>query len=162
MNIKKILTRLFFVILIVFTFILCFTTFQSIAFSVSIDDEQEIILNEINQKRLQNNLSALELRQDLNLIAKQKAEDLVNNHYFAHYSKNYGSVFDMLKANSIDYKIAGENLAGASKTNIAITGWMESKSHRDNILEKRYKYTGIYVIDSKTYGKIYVQIFLGE
>lgn len=148
--------------------ILCSTTLNSIAYSIntdtmqnSISKEQKIVLEKINKKRIEQNISPLEFREDLNLIAKQKAEDLVNNNYFSHTSANYGSIFDMLRNNDIKYKIAGENLAGVSRINLAIDGWMASESHRDNILERKYKYTGIYVLESKTYGKIIVQVFLG-
>ena len=67
----------------------------------------------------------------------------------------------MLKENNIEYKIAGENLAGARNNKLALQGWLNSPTHKDNILEEKYKYTAIYIIDSNTYGKIYVQAFLG-
>ena len=38
---------------------------------------------------------------------------------------------------------------------------MNSESHRENILEEEYEFTGICVLNSKTYGKVYVQLFVG-
>ena len=43
----------------------------------------------------------------------------------------------------------------------AVNAWMNSESHRENILEEKYEYTGICVLNSKTYGKVYVQLFVG-
>ena len=94
-------------------------------------------------------------------IAKLKAEDLVHNKYFAHVSPTLGTPFKMLKDNEIDYKIAGENLAGSTTPEKAVEAWIDSTSHRENILEDRYEYTGIYVIESPVYGKIFVQLFIG-
>ena len=37
---------------------------------------------------------------------------------------------------------------------------MNSTSHRENILEKRYEYTGISVIKDKNYGYLFVQVFM--
>ncbi len=67
----------------------------------------------------------------------------------------------MLRNNKISYKIAGENLAGNTTPKKAVEAWINSTSHRENILEEDFTYTGIYVIESKTYGKIFVQLFIG-
>ena len=76
--------------------------------------------------------------------------------------RDYYEVLGVDKNEEVNEKIfAGENLAGTQTINLAVNGWMNSESHRDNILEERYKYTGIYIINSKVYGQIYVQVFLG-
>ena len=67
----------------------------------------------------------------------------------------------MLKSNGIEYKVAGENLAGNITEARAVNAWINSPAHRDNILDESYEYTGICVVESETYGKIFVQLFLG-
>ena len=67
----------------------------------------------------------------------------------------------MLKANQVDYDIAGENLAGNMTSKKAVESWINSKTHRENILEERFNYTGVCVIESPVYGKIFVQLFIG-
>lgn len=129
--------------------------------NIKISNEQLDLLTKINEERQKENLQPLSFRSDLLEIAKQKAEDLIENNYFSHTSQKYGLIFDMLKENNIEYKIAGENLAGARNNNLTLQGWLNSPTHKDNILEERYKYTGIYIINSNTYGKVYVQVFLG-
>ena len=123
-------------------------------------DEQEV-LELINEYRAENGLSELKPFSDLQEVAKLKAEDLVNNEYFAHTSPILGTPFEMLKDNEVSYKVAGENLAGYMTAEKAVEAWINSPTHRDNILENRYEYTGIYVIDSPVYGKIFVQLFIG-
>lgn len=159
---KNFFIRLLFFVLLLIIIVLIFSTVNNIVYSVTINEnEQIIVLEKINEKRQEYGLDSLEFREDLNLIAKQKAEDLINNNYFAHESPTYGNISNMLDENDVNYNIAGENLAGVTTVDLAIDGWMNSEAHKSNILEAKYKYTGIYVVNSKTYGKIYVQIFLG-
>ena len=99
---------------------------------------------------------------ELQRVAKIKAKDLAYNNYFSHNSPTYGSPFDMMKSFGITYKAAGENIAGNSTLKGAVTAWMNSQGHRENILSNAYNYTGIGIVESKTYGKILVQMFVGK
>ena len=128
---------------------------------VILSDEEQNTLDLINEYRVQNGLSELKPFSDLQDVAKLKAEDLVNNEYFSHTSAVLGTPFEMLKDNEVTYKIAGENLAGSTTPEKAVEAWINSPSHRENILEERFEYTGIYVIDSPVYGSIFVQLFIG-
>ena len=124
-------------------------------------DELEIF-NLINTQRTNNGLSALKIDSEVQNVARIKAKDMVNNNYFSHTSPTYGSPFDMLKNFGISYKSAGENIAGNSSNQAAVTAWMNSSGHKANILNSNFNYTGIGVVESKTYGKIYVQMFIGK
>ncbi len=124
-------------------------------------DEKEVF-NLINNQRTQNGLSALKIDAEALNVARIKAKDLVDNNYFSHNSPIYGSPFDMLKSFKVSYKSAGENLAGNSTNSGAVNAWMNSSGHRANILNSSFNYTGIGVVSSPKYGKIYVQIFLGK
>lgn len=124
-------------------------------------DEQEVF-DLVNQERTKAGLKALTIDSNLQKVARVKAQDLVDNNYFAHNSPTYGSPFDMMKNFGITYRAAGENLAGNSNNQKAVTAWMNSEGHRANILSNSYNYTGVAVVSSKTYGKIYVQMFIGR
>ena len=128
----------------------------------AITNEEEIILTLINTEREKNNLSPLKIDPELQNIARLKAEDLVENNYFSHISPTYGTPFEMLKSNNIKYKTASENIAGNSSLENAVSSWMNSESHKQNILSNIYNYTGISVVDSISYGKIIVQFFIGK
>ena len=128
---------------------------------VILTDEEQRTLDLINEYRVQNGLRKLKPFSELQEVAKLKAEDLVNNEYFAHTSAVLGTPFEMLKDNEVTYKIAGENLAGSTTPEKAVEAWINSTSHRENILEERFEYTGIYVIESPVYGSIFVQLFIG-
>ena len=124
-------------------------------------DEQEVF-NLINKQRINNGLSVLKIDNEVQRVARIKAQDMVNNNYFSHISPTYGSPFDMLKSFKISYKSAGENIAGNSSNSAAVTAWMNSSGHRANILNSSFNYTGIGVVSSPKYGKIYVQMFIGR
>jgi len=124
-------------------------------------DEQEVF-DLINAKRIANGLFALKIDDELQNVARIKAQDMVNNNYFSHTSPTYGSPFDMIKSFGISYKTAGENIAGNSSNSSAVNAWMNSSGHRANILNNNFNYTGIGVVSSPKYGKIYVQMFMGK
>ena len=68
----------------------------------------------------------------------------------------------MLNSFKVSYNTAGENIAGNSSNSAAVTAWMNSSGHRANILNSSYNYTGLAVVSSPRYGKIYVQMFIGK
>lgn len=124
-------------------------------------DEQEVF-DLINAKRVANGLSTLKIDDELQNVARIKAKDMVDNNYFSHNSPIYGSPFDMIKNFGIRYKTAGENIAGNSSNSGAVNAWMNSEGHRANILNSSFNYTGVGVVKSPKYGKVYVQMFMGK
>ena len=124
--------------------------------------EEQEVFDLVNKQRTDNGLKALKVDSNLQKVAKGKANDMVKNNYFAHNSPTYGSPFDMMKKFGISYKSAGENLAGNSTGKRAVDAWMNSEGHRANILNSSFNYTGVAVVESSKYGRIYVQMFIGR
>ena len=124
-------------------------------------DEKEVF-DLINAKRTAAGLSALKVDAELQNVARAKAEDMVKNNYFSHTSATYGSPFDMMKSFGVSYKTAGENIAGNSSNTGAVNAWMNSEGHKANILNSSFNYTGVAVVKSSKYGKIFVQMFIGK
>lgn len=128
----------------------------------SLTEDEKEILELINNERANNGLNPLQIDDDLQNIVRIKAQDMVDNDYFAHESPTYGSPFEMMKSNQITYRTAGENIAGNSDNKKAVEAWMNSESHKNNILNNSYNYTGVAVVSSSKYGKIFVQMFIGK
>ena len=124
--------------------------------------EEQEVFDLVNKQRTDNGLKALKVDSNLQKGAKEKANDMVKNNYFAHNSPTYGSPFDMMKKFGISYRSAGENLAGNSTGKRAVDAWMNSEGHRANILNSSFNYTGVAVVESSKYGRIYVQMFIGR
>lgn len=124
-------------------------------------DELEVF-NLINQERTSNGLQPLKIDNEVQKVARIKAQDMVSSNYFSHTSPTYGSPFDMLNSFKVSYKTAGENIAGNSSNSSAVTAWMNSPGHKANILNGNFNYTGVGVVKGSKYGKIYVQMFIGK
>ncbi len=127
-----------------------------------LSQEEQIFLNLINNKRIENHLPEFQLDENLLNIARLKANDIVENKYFAHTSPTYGSIFEMLRSNQISYNKASENIARNLNAESAIETLMNSESHKSNILSQDFNYTGIAVVNSPQYGKIFVEIFIAK
>lgn len=130
--------------------------------SSSMNSDELEVFNLINKQRTNNGLQALKVDEEVQRVARIKAEDMVANNYFSHNSPTYGSPFDMLKSFKISYKTAGENIAANSSNSGAVNAWMNSSGHKANILNSSFNYTGIGVVSSAKYGKMYVQMFIGK
>lgn len=128
----------------------------------SLSNDEKEVFDLINQQRTNNGLQALKIDEEVQRVARIKAQDMVNNNYFSHTSPIYGSPFDMLNSFKISYSSAGENISGNSNNSSAVTAWMNSSGHKANILNGNFNYTGIGVINGSKYGKIYVQMFIGR
>ena len=128
----------------------------------SMNSDEKEVFDLINKQRTNNGLPALQNDSEVQRIARIKAQDMVDNNYFSHNSPTYGSSFDMLKSFKVSYKTVGENIAANSSNSSAVTAWMNSSGHKANILNSSFNYTGIGVVSSPRYGKMYVQMFIGK
>lgn len=128
----------------------------------SLNTDEKEVFDLINVQRTKNGLSALKVDSEVQNVARIKAQDMVDSNYFSHNSPIYGSPFEMLNKFKVSYKTAGENIAGNSSNSAAVTAWMNSSGHKANILNSSFNYTGIGVVKSAKYGKVYVQMFIGK
>lgn len=123
--------------------------------------DQQYVLKLINEYREKNGVPNLTMGTKLIKIAGIKADDMTKNIYFSHTSPTYGSPFDMMKNYGLSYKVAGENIAGNPSLEGAVNSWINSSTHRENLLSKSYNYVGIGISKSSTYGYIVVAMFAG-
>ena len=128
--------------------------------NIQSSDEEELVLKLINAERKKQGLFELKFDSRLMQLAALKTNDMLEENYVSHNSDKYGKIFNMLEVNDIEYKIAGENIARNKNSELAVKAWMNSKTHRENILEERYEYTGISVVKDKEYGYLFVQVFM--
>lgn len=130
---------------------------------VTLSHDEKILMQGINEVRLQHGISPLSLDKRLMSIAREKANDLNDNNYLEHKSLKLGTPKEMIKNNGIlFYSIGGENIArGEVDVDAIINAWLDSEGHKYNIMEKNYTKTGVGVVRGKN-GVIYcAQIFIG-
>ncbi|NLB78120.1 MAG: SH3 domain-containing protein [Clostridiaceae bacterium] len=125
-----------------------------------LSQDERKLLDLINQERAKSNLSPLIADPELMKVARTKANDMTKNNYFSHYSPTYGSPFDMMRQFGITFKAAAENIAGNSTVEGAVSSWMKSEGHRNNIMNSNYNYTGIGISKSNKYGYVFAQMFI--
>jgi len=129
---------------------------------VDISQDEQTLLDLVNKARSDAGVGPLKFDAELMKVARLKAKDMVEKGYFSHESPTYGSPFDMMKQFGISFRTAGENIAGNRTVEGAFKAWMSSEGHRKNILNDKFNYTGIGIVESSTYGKILVQQFIGR
>lgn len=130
--------------------------------SQSLTSDEQLIVNLVNQERVNAGLQPLKVNFKLVKVARLKAQDMVENNYFSHTSPTYGSPFDMIKAEGVNYRYAGENIAGNSTASGAMAAWMRSDGHRANILNPNFTHIGVGVAYQASPYNIYVQEFTQE
>ncbi|WP_347561129.1 CAP domain-containing protein [Senegalia massiliensis] len=133
----------------------------SVPISSSRQFELEVI-KLVNVERQKIGLVNLIESKSLTNVARYKSKDMITYNYFSHQSPTYGSPFNMLKKFGITYKHAGENLAAGQRTpESVVNSWINSPSHKKNILNKNFTKIGIgYIKDNNGY-PFWTQMFIG-
>lgn len=104
----------------------------------------DTVLQLSNQARSEHSIQALTPNTTLMSAAQAKAEDMAANHYFAHFSPSGKTPWDFFKEAGYSYRVAGENLAITNENEQAvINGWLNSPTHRENLLSNQYGDIGI-------------------
>ena len=118
-----------------------------------------LMLKLVNKERVANSLKPLVMDEHLRTLGRDYAKDMFKRGYFSHYNPEKQNPFDRMDAYGISYGFAGENLALAPSTELAMQGLMNSPGHRKNILRPDYNKVGIGVMDGGVYGKMFTQEF---
>lgn len=123
----------------------------------------EELIELTNQERKKNGLNELTLNPTLVEAATQKAADMINKNYWAHTSPEGKTPWSFFKGVDYRYLYAGENLARDFTNSPAVVqAWMDSPTHRDNILSSRYQEIGLVVVNDIFQGQettLVVQLF---
>lgn len=118
----------------------------------SSDFTNSSLLQYTNNYRIKSQELALTIDARLTAAAQSKADDMVINDYWAHTSPDGKTPWSFISANAYNYQSAGENLAyGFTNASDTITGWMNSSSHRANVLSTSYTNVGFGVASSPNY-----------
>lgn len=111
------------------------------------------IVNLTNQKRLENGLNSLQINPILNEAAQRKAADMFAFNYWAHTSPSGRDPWSFFQEAGYKYVYAGENLARDFMTSPAVVeAWMNSSSHKENLLNGKYKEIGVAVVNGTLNG----------
>ena len=111
----------------------------SYATEMSIDQ----LLEATNKQRVANGVAPLKLNTKLSTAAQSKVNDMVARNYWAHNTPDGQEPWVFFDAAGYKYYKAGENLAyGFSSSDATVIGWMNSPSHRENLLDSAFTEVG--------------------
>jgi len=112
------------------------------------------LLSDTNKERQAQSLGALKINDQLSQAAFLKAQDMFKNNYWAHTSPSGVEPWKWFGDSGYNYSVAGENLAKNYPTSDAtVEAWMNSPSHRENILNGNYVDVGFAVVDGTLDGR---------
>lgn len=121
------------------------------------------VVESTNSQRVASGLGTLSYNTLLAQAAIAKAQNMFSEGYWAHTSPSGKEPWDFIKSAGYIYKIAGENLArDFDSTSPMMSAWMNSPTHRANIMNPRYQEIGIAVVDGQLNGvetTLVVQMF---
>lgn len=116
------------------------------------DFNSSALLQGTNSQRSSNHEAPLALDQQLSAAAQAKADDMAQKGYWSHNAPDGRTPWSFITAAGYNYQAAGENLAyGFSNANDTVSGWMNSPTHRANIMNVNYKDVGFGVAQSPNY-----------
>ena len=96
----------------------------------------------VNAERAKYGLSALTVNAAATRAAEVRAAEQARS--FSHTRPNGSSCFTALREAGVSYRTAGENIAYGQRTPQAVVNaWMNSSSHRANILGSQYSQIGV-------------------
>lgn len=116
------------------------------------------LLNLINNERETIGLPPVVLDNDLNSLALNHSNDMVNQDFFHHINPDGATPEDRRKAANIATQV-GENLAIAPTLEYTHEGLMLSAIHRNNILDPKWQRVGIGIVQKSNGSLITTQEF---
>jgi len=118
----------------------------------------------INEQRSQQGLPALVWNEKLAQVARLHSENMAHYKFFNHRGLDGLMVNERADNLGIEWQAIGENIAYNrgydDPVGFTIKRWMNSPSHKENILDKRWKETGIGVIVTANGTYYLTQVFL--
>lgn len=116
--------------------------------------QEQAMVNQANEKQIldltnairqRHNLGIVTWNEDAAVVARAHSLDMLENDFFDHTSETTGFEFaDRIVEYGIDYQEIGENIAMGYNDSIeALEAWMNSKDHREIILNGNFKTLGV-------------------
>lgn len=156
-----------------FVYIFAFLLFNLVTRSINVNHpdilgyatniQVEQLLSETNARRQEAGLAPLSLNQQLSEAAAGKAQDMFSKDYWAHISPDGKTPWDFIVGSGYKYSVAGENLAKNFQDSAGVvSAWMNSSSHKENLLKSNYREVGFAIVNGKLGGEettLVVQMF---
>ena len=151
--------------LVIFIFNFTFkSNFSAVDSSIVISTQN--LVKKHNEIRERYGLGTVKLSSVLSNSATAKANAMLANNCWAHYCPEGKSPWAYFDEAGYVYEFAGENLAeGFYNVNLLMETWMNSQTHKDNILNPNYDEMGVGIVSGNFQGNtsnIIVAVHFGK
>lgn len=110
------------------------------------------LLSSTNTQRNANGAGSLSINSQLDAAAQAKANDMVTRNYWSHNTPDGKEPWVFIDQAGYVYTKAGENLAyGFSTSGDTVVGWMNSPTHRANLLDTSFTDVGFGFANSNNF-----------
>lgn len=117
-----------------------------VGYEAHITPEEIVELTNIERKNA--GMSEVELDPILTKAALVKASDMMARDYWSHNTPDGKQPWIFLAEVGYQYRYAGENLARDFSSSVGVVeGWMNSPSHKENLLSPRYRDMGVAIVE---------------
>jgi uncharacterized protein YkwD len=118
----------------------------------------------INAQRAAAGWTLLQLDPGLVVVAGERVEDMVQKGYFSHTSPTGETFVTLMDRHGVPHSVCGENIAYNNYPDnetvaVAVSTWMASPGHRDNMLNPYFTRVGIGVARDGAGMKYYTVVF---
>lgn len=125
--------------------------------------DQNKLIELTNKEREKLGLSPVSENPALDKAAVLKAQNMFSENYWAHFAPSGKTPWDFILGSGYKFTYAGENLAkNFYNTEDVVSAWMNSKTHKENLLNPKYKDIGIAVAEGVLNGQkttLVIQMF---
>lgn len=116
--------------------------------------DQKKLIDLTNKERVKKGFSAVVENEALDKAAALKAQNMFSENYWAHFAPSGKTPWDFILGSGYKFTYAGENLAkNFYNSDDVVVAWMNSPTHRDNLLNSKYQDIGIAVVDGVLNGE---------
>lgn len=128
-----------------------------------LDRLREELLEAANRARREHGLGILRRDPRLDRAAQARAEEMAAERWYGHVGPGGQDPDDAVRATGYAFRKLGENLAqGATSAEKVTEQWLESPTHRENLLEPRFTRVGLGFVAGEPdsgFERIWVQLF---
>jgi uncharacterized protein YkwD len=110
-------------------------------------DAVQSVLAGINSVRAKAGCGPLALNKQLMAAAEAHARNMAEDDFFGHRDKSGKGFPTRVRAQGYPLSLAAENIAAGQKTpEKAVQAWLDSPSHRKNVMNCKFRETGIAMV----------------
>lgn len=116
--------------------------------------DQKKLIELTNVERAKQGLGPVLENEALNKAASLKAVNMLEENYWAHFAPSGKSPWDFILGAGYKFTYAGENLAkNFTNSDDVVAAWLASPTHRENLLNSKYRDIGIAVVEGTLNGQ---------